>query len=63
MKFKVTIMESERGWGQKVDSVKYFEGSNAAQEAWDFADEFNKEDMENDVPDWYMVALDPVRVG
>jgi hypothetical protein len=62
MKFKVVIMESERGWGQKIDSVKYFEGENAAQEAWDFADNFNKEDMKNYVPDWYMVALDPVRV-
>lgn len=59
MKFEVTIIESERGWGQKVDEVKEFTSSD---EAWRFVDEFNKPNNKAQTPDWYMKALDPVRV-
>lgn len=28
MKFKVTVIEAERGWGQKIDEVRYFNDAN-----------------------------------
>jgi hypothetical protein len=54
MKTKVLIIESERGWGQKIDEVKYF---NTRQEALDFCKEFNKDNTADVAPDWYMVAM------
>lgn len=55
--WKVTIIESERGWGQKVDEVKQFE---SYKEAKQFQIEFNEENTALVAPDWYMVAHDPV---
>ncbi len=55
--WKVTIIESERGWGQKVDGVKKFE---SYEEAKQFQIEFNKENTALVAPDWYIVARDPV---
>lgn len=53
MTVKVVIIESERGWGQKVDEVKTF---NTRKEAVDFVNEFNKGNNLPYVPDWYMYA-------
>jgi hypothetical protein len=58
MKFTVSIIESERGWGQKVVDIKEFDSSD---EAWRFVEDFNKDNNKDTVPDWYMVASDPVR--
>ena len=55
--WKVTIIESERGWGQKVDEVKEF---NSYEDAKRFQMEFNKENTALVAPDWYMAAKDPV---
>ncbi len=54
--WKVTIIESESGWGQKVDEVKEF---NSYEDAKRFQIEFNKENTALVAPDWYMVANDP----
>jgi hypothetical protein len=52
--FKVYIIESEAGWGQKIDEVKKFASK---QEALTFVKEYNdKYNSEPEVPDWYMVA-------
>lgn len=59
MKFKVTVIESERGWGQRVGDVVIFD---SADKAWEFVEKYNKDNDLDDVPDWYMKALDPVRV-
>lgn len=59
MKFLVNIIESEAGWGQKVDEQMFFE---SADEAHRFVDDFNSENNKDTVPDWYMYAEDPVRV-
>ena len=59
MRFRVDIIESERGWGQKIDSQKFFE---SADDAYKFVDEFNAQNNKDYVPDWYMVARAPVRV-
>ena len=55
--WKVIIIESERGWGQRVDEVKEFK---SYEEAKKFQIEFNKENNLLSVPDWYMAARDPV---
>lgn len=51
--FEVEIIESERGWGQKVDERKYFE---TAEEADAFCKEYNSKNNLPRVPDWYMYA-------
>jgi hypothetical protein len=51
---KVYIIESERGWGQKVDEVKEFDSEEAADK---FCKEYNeKYNNQEKVPDWYMYA-------
>ena len=56
-KWTVTIIESERGWGQRIDEVKEFDDYD---EAKTFVDKFNSGNTETTVPDWYMRANDPV---
>ena len=52
--WKVVIIESERGWGQKVDEVLYFDNeSEARQYAIDYNNKWN---TATEVPDWYMRA-------
>lgn len=56
--WSVTIIESERGWGQRVDEVKRFD---TLADAEAFVKEFNSGNTELVAPDWYMVALAPER--
>ena len=52
--FKVTIIESERGWGSKVDEIKEFP---TREEARRFAVDYNATyNTSAIVPDWYMYA-------
>ena len=51
--YKVYIIESERGWGQKVDEVREFQ---TLAEAKEFVTKFNSKNTEENVPDWYMYA-------
>lgn len=60
MKFKVDIIESERGWGQKIDETKFFDDAN---EAFKFVEDYNATNNKTEVPDWYMYATEPVRVS
>jgi hypothetical protein len=60
MRFRVDIIESERGWGQKIDEQRFF---NDANEAYKFVEEFNAQNTAPAAPDWYMYAQDPVRVA
>ncbi len=50
---KVEIIESERGWGSKVDEVKEFDDMEQAEE---FIKTFNSANDKDQVPDWYMYA-------
>lgn len=54
--WKVQIIESERGWGQRVDEVKKFDDEVSAK---NFAKEFNAQNNLDYVPDWYMYATEP----
>ena len=53
MKTIVHVIESERGWGQKVEDVKEFD---TRAEAETFVTKFNSSNTEAFVPDWYMYA-------
>lgn len=55
MAVKVEIIESERGWGQKVDEVLEFP---TKEEAEQYCREYNsKHNPPSDTaPDWYMFA-------
>jgi hypothetical protein len=53
MTVRVLIIESERGWGQKIDEVKEFP---TREKALAFCKEYNKSNDQVHVPDWYMVA-------
>jgi hypothetical protein len=51
--FKVNIIESERGWGSKVDSTRYFIDLAKANA---FVTEYNSHNTALTAPDWYMRA-------
>lgn len=50
---KVYIIESERGWGQQVDEILKFP---TKEEAEKYCRDYNKDNNEKTVPDWYMYA-------
>lgn len=52
-KFRVAIIESEAGWGQRVDEIRHFKTYEAADK---FVNEFNSHNTSPTVPSWYMVA-------
>jgi len=58
--WRVDIIESERGWGSKVDDSVYFTDRTEAA-AWvkEYNDKFNPPVP---APDWYMMAVAPVQV-
>jgi len=52
--YRVDIIESERGWGQKIDETIYFDNEDEARQ---YATEYNLKYNNLDyVPDWYMRA-------
>ena len=51
--FIVDIIESESGWGQKLDEIKYFDSEPAAL---GFCKDYNKDNTATSTPEWYMVA-------
>lgn len=56
MPYYVQIIESERGWGQKVDDTLYFTSKVNADH---FVREYNKQNNLPTAPDWYMMAEAP----
>lgn len=48
---KIPVIESERGWGSKVDDYMV---CKSVEDALDFMKEFNSKNNENTTPDWYM---------
>ncbi len=55
--WRVDIIESERGWGSKVDESKRFPTRKLAD---DFIVKYNtKYNPEGPTPDWYMIATGP----
>ena len=58
-RYRVDIIESERGWGQKVDDIKFFDSEDEAKA---FVRDYNKDNNLPQVPDWYMYADGPTKV-
>lgn len=56
MPWLVDIIESERGWGQRVDNTKIFTHKDDADA---FVKKYNSSNNEKIVPDWYMYAKQP----
>lgn len=52
----VYLIESERGWGQRVDETLEFEDYDTAL---DYVKKFNAKNNLDRVPDWYMYATAP----
>ena len=54
METKVMMIESERGWGSRVDQIITFP---TRAEAVKYANEYNqKYNNQKEVPDWYIIA-------
>jgi hypothetical protein len=51
--FRVDLIEYERGWGSKIDSILYFDNEAEARE---YVSTFNAKNTSKEVPDWYMIA-------
>jgi hypothetical protein len=60
--YRVDIIESESGWGQRVDESKYFSGPDSLKAANTFIEKYNKQNNLPSAPDWYMYASSPVLV-
>lgn len=57
--FKVVIIESERGWGQRVEDILYF---MSVEKADAYVRVYNSPNNATVVPDWYMYAEEAVFV-
>lgn len=57
---EVQVIESERGWGSKIDETKIF---NNLADAEKFVNEFNSHNTESSAPDWYMYAQISKKIG
>ena len=57
-KFRVNVIESERGWGQTRDSIDF----DTMEQAIVYRDKINAENKPGPVPDWYMVAEKEIKV-
>lgn len=51
--FRVDIIESERGWGSKIDETIYFDNEADREYARAYNAKYNTSTV---VPDWYMRA-------
>ena len=51
--YRVDIIESERGWGQKIDETKFFDNEAEAKE---FCVKYNSKNPPGPAPVWYMQA-------
>lgn len=59
--YRVDIIESERGWGSKIDETIYFDNEAEARKyAIDYNNTYN---TAIEVPDWYMRADYVGKVG
>ena len=59
--YRVDMIESERGWGQKLDETLYFDNEAEARQ---YAIDYNlTHNNKNYVPDWYIRAEYVGKVG
>jgi hypothetical protein len=58
MKYRVTLVEYERGWGSRP----WTEDFNTREQAEAHIKETNAMNTEKIVPDWYVIALEDIEV-
>ena len=58
--YRVDIIESERGWGQKIEDQKFFDNYD---EAATYIERYNADLPAGPAPDWYMMARGPYKVN
>lgn len=58
-KYRVHYTEYERGWGSRPDGHTDFD---SYEEALQHKETFNAKNDKDTVPDWYMIAGDPILV-
>jgi len=58
--YEIAIIESERGWGSKVEDYVY---TITLDKADKFVEDYNSKNNSPVVPDWYMYADKPVMVN
>jgi hypothetical protein len=56
--WEVEIIESERGWGRKIDETKYFSDHQSATDFWK---QYNSKNDQTIVTNWYMYADNPTK--
>jgi hypothetical protein len=55
--YRVDIIESERGWGSKIDESIYFDNEAEARKyVNDYNEKYNPIKPGEGAPDWYMIA-------
>jgi hypothetical protein len=59
VKYRVTLIESERGWGQ---SILYYKDFETIEEANAYMKAENAKNTAKSAPDYYIYATEPVRV-
>lgn len=61
-KYQVTVIESERGWGQKIE-YELFDTYEEAVKYRDHINSFNNPLKPGEiVPDWYMIAKQKISI-
>jgi hypothetical protein len=58
IKYRVTVIESERGWGQSREYTDF----DTIEKAIEYRDQINDFQVEDKVPEWYMYALKEIHV-
>ena len=58
MKYRVFLLESERGWGQDTWTEDYA----TYEEAWARIKSVNEANVSDTAPDWYMMAEAKVEI-
>jgi hypothetical protein len=58
MRYRIFLLESERGWGQEYWTEEY----NTYEEAKSRIKFVNEQNVSDTAPDWYMQAEDRVEV-
>ena len=51
--YAVYIIESERGWGQRIDEILHFDNEAEARQ---YVINYNSKNPPGPAPDWYMQA-------
>jgi hypothetical protein len=58
VKYRVTVVESERGWGQKYEHEDF----DSYEKAAEYRDKINSYNTAASAPDWYMAAENEIKL-